>query len=116
MVGRSEADDEVGSWQLVYSSGILGLLSSRSSCAPQTFTYTGLPLKLSRLVQDDHLPHRYVASDSMSSVEHVGLLLTFAADTVLFKLKPDTPQEKVEELKAAGSAMVGQVPGEYDLC
>ncbi|KAK4630970.1 hypothetical protein CLAFUW4_03119 [Fulvia fulva] len=30
---------------------------------------------------------------------------------VLFKLKPGTPQEKVEELKAAGSAMVGQVPG-----
>jgi len=30
---------------------------------------------------------------------------------VLFKLKPGTPAEKVEEIKAAGYAMVGQVPG-----
>ncbi|CAK3809809.1 Hypothetical predicted protein [Lecanosticta acicola] len=30
---------------------------------------------------------------------------------VLFKLKPNTPAEKISEMKAAGSAMVGQVPG-----
>ncbi|KAF2101777.1 hypothetical protein NA57DRAFT_34413, partial [Rhizodiscina lignyota] len=30
---------------------------------------------------------------------------------VLFKLKPGTSPEKIEEMKATGSAMVGQVPG-----
>lgn len=30
---------------------------------------------------------------------------------VLFKLNPGTSDEKIAELKAAGEAMVGQVPG-----
>lgn len=33
------------------------------------------------------------------------------AATVLFRLKPGTSPEQVNEMKAAGTAMVGQVPG-----
>lgn len=31
---------------------------------------------------------------------------------VLFKLKPGVTEEQIAELKAAGQAMVGQVPGQ----
>ncbi|KAK7409436.1 hypothetical protein QQX98_008397 [Neonectria punicea] len=30
---------------------------------------------------------------------------------VLFKLKPNTPQQSIDEMRAAGEAMVGVVPG-----
>lgn len=53
------------------------------------------------------------------TVYHIGTFTSSACRViitdrfiVLFKIKPGTPSEKVEEIKAAGYAMVGQVPGE----